>query len=202
MYSWSIRTDMISRSFAESMKTDTPVTRTPANRAEYASFGTCFKLPVWKDTMCHTTESERFDRQVTWKRIQLEFELTRLEQAFVKMIHKMSKQGGWLCAYNSVTVANGHKARTINKLVKKEAIKVIDGNIILNPAILIGRAGWSQFLLGAMLVQWMNERSVQPRCPLEWEKKSIKLGALWAKESEQHMEVIPHSIKGRVEGHL
>lgn len=194
---------MIHENFAETMKTDTPITRTPANRAEYKSFGKCFKLPYWEDTMCHTTESERFDRQVTWKRIQVEFGLTKLELELVKVILKEScknYQGGWKCRYDSIQVANGNKARTISKIIKKEAIKVFDGNIILNPAIEIGRYGWSQFLLGAMLVQWLNERSVELRCPLPWERKSIKLGARWAKESEQCMEVIPHKVKGRVEG--
>lgn len=193
---------MIHRNFAESMKTDTPITRTPANRAEYASFGICFKLPVWKDTMCHTTESERFDRQVTWKRIATEFKLTNRELCQVEHIHKHSTRGGWSIQYSKLPIPSKNRGRVIQGLVKKEVIKVIDGQVILNPAILIGRAGWSQFLLGAMLVQWMNERSVQPRYPLEWERKSIKLGAIWAKEQEQHMEVIPHRIKGRVEGHL
>ena len=187
--------------FALSMINTTPVTRTPENKATYRAFQKCFKLPYWENTMCHTTKSHKFDRQVTWLKIAQEFKLTKQETSLVQHIYKESSLG-WSTSYDRVKVSNGNKARAINNLVKKEALKVVDGDVIMNPAIVIARDGWSQYLLGVMLVQWMNERFVFPdRAPDAYSKSSIQAGAQFAHEDQTRM-VIPHSVKGRVQGNI
>ena len=183
----------------DGMINTTPVTRTPENNETYKTFQKCFKLPYWKGTMCHTTKSHKFDRQVTWDRIAREFKLTSKEILVMRHIYKESNFG-WSTSYDKVKVSNGNRARVINTLVKKEALKVIDGYVIMNPAIIIARDGWSQYLLGVMLVQWMNERFVFPeRQPDTYSKESIRAGALYAVE-DQNRVAIPSKVNGKVEG--
>lgn len=186
---------------ALSMINTTPVTRTPENNRTYKAFQKCFKLPYWENTMCHTTKSYRFDRQVSWDRIKQEFNLTPKELILLKQVYTESLQG-WSTPYDLIKVSNGHKARSINNLVKKEALKVIEGHVIMNPSIVIARNGWSQYLLGVMLVQWMNERFVIPTVtPDKYSKESIRAGAQYAVDDQNRIE-IPHIVKGKIQGNL
>ena len=175
--------------------------QTQKNTKLYVAFQHCCVLPFWHTTMCHTTKSHKFDRQVTWLSIMKSFKLTAVETKLLKGIHKLSTNGGWSLIYKDVPMKK-HKARTIRTLIDKHVVKKIDGHVVLNPAILIGRAGWSQFLLGQMLIQWMHEERVIPIVTTcEEDICSIAAGAEVAL-SNQYMISIPHSIKGRVEGDL
>jgi hypothetical protein len=150
--------------------------------------------------MCHTTESQRFERQVTWERIAKEFGLTKKEKGHLQDLYKASTYFGWSIEYSDVPVKK-NKVRLLTNLEKKEVLKVFNSKVILNPSILIGRSGWSQFNLGVMVVQWMNERLIAPRRPAEWEYKSMKLGCEYAKEDQARTE-IPFTNRGRVQGRI
>ena len=174
-------------------------TQTSKNREVFNNFASCTYLPYWKDTMCHTTKSHLFDRQVSWEKISEEFSLTRPETKHIKNLYKASVLHGWYCKYKDIKVTH-NKARLIKTLTDKHVLKVIEGNrVILNPSILMARVGWSQHMLGIMLYQWTNETFVLPQLASEEDRDSIQAGLNFAL-ADSVQPAIPFRIQGRVEG--
>ena len=178
-------------------------TRVQANRELYKSFSKCFKLPYWNNTMCHSEVSEKHNREVSWGTIEKEFNVTPKQLMLVMNLYKKIEMGyvGWTASYQDALPKNKNKARIMSMMVDKEIIKVIYGRIVFNPAINLARHGWSQFSIGCMLVQWMNERLVQSLPPSQHTSQDLAAGCRYAVHKiDNELVNIPCAVKGRVEG--
>lgn len=99
-------------------------------------------LPEWKNPHCYLVRQPIHPLRLAPKaEVRKAFNLSSSEYALVL----------------DLTQKVRNKARLLRSLVTKQAIKLVDGKYMTNPAIRIAQGWWSPYMYGVFLVDWENE---------------------------------------------
>ena len=99
-------------------------------------------LPEWKNPHCYLVKQPEHPNRLASK-------------AEVCKAFNLSTQEYKLALDLDQKVRN--KARLLRALVAKQAIKLVDGKYMVNPAIRLAQGWWSPYMYGVFLVDWENE---------------------------------------------
>ena len=118
------------------------------NKLLRTEFAKNSKLPEWSNEHCYLAKQpEHPERMVSKTDVCKAFGLTNTEYAaLLEPDHKVR-----------------NKARILARLVKAEAIKLVDDFVMINPAIRLALGWWSPFMYGVFLVDWENEQVTNVR---------------------------------------
>lgn len=75
-----------------------------------------------------------------------------------------------------------NKARLVAGLITKQALKVVDGEWMINPTIRLAHGWWSPYMFGVLLVDWENEHwtTCSVSSITDIDRISLMSGALFA----------------------